>query len=357
LCKYRTGRRCRPAFAAVGLLLWASLATAANYETWTSESITLAPRESSQLRVTYDQIQVRNWQLVVDGGDQNCDVNVRRERDQSLVYQKNDQRHHEVLIPWGVGEAVSIVITNRQRTGAFVVSLQGPPQDQVHASYSYHVNRALDKFAGGQRLAAESECRRALVADPDDGVAKVLLAGFLRDRHYLGQAAALVEEALADSSLGVNMQTIALNMRDELVSLRAPLPLAVLRGSEEAESLLIDGRPTEALAVCDKLLGGELELDAPSRGRLTMLRGQALDQLDRDYESLDAFGQALKLSPGKAGEGIVYFHLGRLFLKMENYPQARSAYLAALKIGLPSGLNVQARDALRAIEINYRAAE
>jgi tetratricopeptide (TPR) repeat protein len=261
-----------------------------------------------------------------------------------------------VIIPWGEGEAVSVVVTNRQQPGSIVVSLQGPPQDQVHASYSYHVNRALDKFAGGQRLATESECREALLADPADGVAKVLLAGFLRDRHYLGQAAALVEEALADS-LGGNMQTIALNMREELVAMRAPLPLPVRQGSEEAENLLISGKADDALAVCDKLLGGELELDGPSRGRLLLLRGQALDQLDRDYESLEAFGQALKLCPTRAGEGLVYFHLGRLFLKMKNFPQARSAYVMALEIGLPSGLNVQARDALRSIEIQYRDSE
>ncbi len=325
-------------------------ALAANgvYETWSSDSFTLAPRESFQLRLDYEQIPVRSWKLVVDGGDQNCDVLVTRLLDNSLMYQENDQRHHEVVIPWGKGEELSIVITARKVKGAFVVSVLGPPKDQIHASYSYHVNRALEKFAAGRRLAAEDECRKALLKDPDDGVALVLLAGFLRDRQYFDRATVLVDEAL-EKELPGNMRSIAESMRQELIKLRAPLPLPVRKGLEEVEGLLIDGQADQALVVCDKLLAGDLELTSASRSRLLMLRGQSLDQLDRNFEALDAFTEALQLNRKKETEGIIYFHMGRLFYQMENLPQAEGAFTMALQHGLPSGLEVQAREVLQTI--------
>jgi Flp pilus assembly protein TadD len=353
LCKFQTRlvRIGAATWLAGCLLLGAGVAPAANgsYEVWSSESYTLTPRESFQLRVAYEQIQVRSWKLVVDGGDQNCDLHVRRSKDGALLYQQNDHQHHEVTVPWGVGEEVSIVVTNREVKGAFVVSLLGPPRDQIHASYGYHVNRALEKFAAGQRLAAEDECRLALVADPSDGVAKVLLAGFLRDRHYLDRATALIDDALAGELPGT-MQEIAESMRQELIKLRAPLPLPVRRGVDDAENLLISGQPEPALAVCTKLLEGDLELDAHARSRLLMLQGQALDQLGRNFESVDAFTHALQLNRTKAQEGIIYFHMGRLFLKMDNLPQAQGAFTMALQNGLPSGLDVQARESLQSIE-------
>ena len=50
----------------------------AAWESYASEHYTLAPRESFQLRIVYEQIPVRAWQLVVDGGDMNCDLTVLR---------------------------------------------------------------------------------------------------------------------------------------------------------------------------------------------------------------------------------------------------------------------------------------
>jgi len=203
--------------AAACLLSWVQLAGAgvdySQYETWSSESYTLQPRESFQLRVRFDDIKVRNWKLIVDGGDQNCDLNVVRTGDQSIIYQLNDQRHHEVEIPWGIGESLTIAITNRRNKGAFVVTMLGPPEGQVHAAYSFHVNRALEKHADGQRISAEDECRKALRADSNDNVAKILLAGILRDRHYFDRALRIVEEALAadreDQELAPEMRQIA----------------------------------------------------------------------------------------------------------------------------------------------------
>ncbi len=152
------------------------------WETWESESYTLQARESFQFPVAYDDIQARRWRLVVDGMDINCDLSVLRMADESLVYFETNESLHEVSIPWGEGEELIVVVTNRNRPGAVVVSFQGPPRDQSHASYSFDVNRALEKYAAGQRLDAEKFCRDALLKDEDDVVAKVLLAGFLRDR-------------------------------------------------------------------------------------------------------------------------------------------------------------------------------
>ncbi|MFT5231992.1 MAG: tetratricopeptide (TPR) repeat protein [Candidatus Krumholzibacteriia bacterium] len=328
------------------------------YETWSSESYTLDPRESFQLHVTFDDIKVRNWKLIVDGGDQNCDLNVVRTRDKSIIYQLNDQRHHEVEIPWGIGESLTLAITNRTMRGAFVVTLLGPPEGKVHAAYSFHVNRALDKFAVGQRLAAEDECRKAILMDPSDGVAKVLLAGILRDRHYFDRALGFVEEALAadneEKQLDENMREIAEKMRRELIVLRAPLPLPVSNGVSEAEQFLIAGKANEAMDVCDRLLASDLEMDNNALSRLAVLRGQALDQLDRDYDSLQEFTKALELNRLKDSEAVIYFHMARLFLKMKNYPQAEGAFTVALKRGLPSGLDVQAREGLRQVEAGLK---
>ena len=81
-----------------------------------------------------------------------------------------------------------------------------------------------------------------------------------------------------------------------------------------------------------------------------MLRGRALDRLDRNFESVDAFTQALHLARSRKSEAVIYFHMGRLYLKMENLQQAQGAYTMALKNGLPSGLDIQARESLKLIE-------
>jgi len=173
----------------------------------------------------------------------------------------------------------------------------------------------------------------------------------LRDRHYFDRALRIVEEALAadreDQELAPEMRQIAEKMRTELIALRAPLPLPIRSGVTEAEGLLIAKKPTEALAVCDRLLASKLELDRASRSRIAVLRGQALDQLERNFDSLQEFTKALDLNQVNDHEAVIYFHMGRLFLKMKNFPQAESAFTVALSQGLPSGLDVQAREALR----------
>jgi tetratricopeptide (TPR) repeat protein len=274
---------------------------------------------------------------------------VLRVKGEALLYYETDQQRHEVLIPWGRGEEIIVVVTNRDEKGSFAVDLLGPPRDQVHAAYSYHVNRALEAYGSGQRLKAEAECQAAISADDTDDVAKVLLAGFYRNRGYYSRAESLVDEALK-GELPEEMQSLARDLKTELAKLRAPLPAEVVQGVERIENLLADGKGESALAVCDDLLSGDLVLDSPSKSRLQMLRGQALDQLDRNFESVDAFTKALQFARDRDGEAVIYFHMGRLYLKMENLQQAQGAYTMALNYGLPSGLDVQAREDLKKIE-------
>jgi hypothetical protein len=319
-----------------------------NWETYKSESMTLRSRESFQFRVDFDQIQVRSWKLVVDGGQNRCDLNVLRLKDESLLYFRTDESHHEVLVPWGRGEEIIVVVTNRDVEAAFTISLEGPPRDQVHAAYGYHVNRALEAFAAGRRLEAEAACRSALLDDPHDGVAKVLLAGFMRDGQYLDQAAALVEEALADDLPG-DMHTLALDLRADLRRLRAPLPLPVRQGMDQAEGELSAGEPAAALLTSTRLLDSNLEFDGVARAALMTMKGRALSGLGRNFEAIDAFTQALALSRDRGDAAVVYFHMGRLYAAMENVAQAESAFAMALQNGLPSGLALQAREALKGL--------
>jgi tetratricopeptide (TPR) repeat protein len=225
----------------------------------------------------------------------------------------------------------------------------GPPRDQVHAAYSYHVNRALEAYGTGQRLKAEAECETAIRQDDEDGVAKVLLAGFYRARNYYSKAEVLVSEALA-GDLPPEMRSLAEDLKSELLELKTPLPKEVTEGLAKAEDHLTSGQGNEALKVCDDLLGGDQKLDSAAKSRIQMLRGQALDQLDRNFESIDAFTRALQFTRNRDSEAIIYFHMGRLYLKMENPQQAQAAYTMALNYGLPSGLDVQAREALKKTE-------
>jgi len=321
---------------------------------WSSESYSLAARESFQFRVKFDEIPVRSWQLVVDGGDERCDLNVVRRRGEALLYAVNDESRHEVDIPWGTGEEVIVVVTARNHAGAFVITLYGPPRDQSPGAYSYDVNRALELYAAGRRLDAEEACSEALRKDPDDGVAKVMLAGFLRHRRHYDRAAKLVDEAL-ESELTPEMESLAKDLRAELRILRAPLPAPLLEGIEEAEKHLIRGRPAAALDIAVKLLDGDLELDATAKSRLQLIRGRALAGMDRNFEALDAYTTALHLNRARTGEAVIYFYMGRLYFGMGNLAQAQGAYAIALQHGLPSALDELAREDLQLIERRLEA--
>lgn len=320
-----------------------------NWQTWSAETYTLEPRESFQLRVDYPDIPTRRWRLVVDGGDQNCDLSVLRVQGEELLYYKTNESRHEVSVPWGQGEEIIVVLTNRNRRGSFVVSMLGPPKDQNLASYSYPVNRALEAYAAGQRLKAQDLCREALLADPADGVAKVLLAGFLRESNRYREAEAMVSEALQDE-LPPDMETLAESLVRELKTLTAPLPQSVRQALSTAERALGQNHPQQALAACDRMLADSRHLSGTARARLLVLRGRALAKQDRNFEAIDAFTQALNSDRAKEPQAVAYFHMGRVFLAMGNLTQAKGAYTIALQNGLPTGLDIQAREKLKLIQ-------
>jgi len=319
------------------------------WETWSSESFSLAPGESVQMLIGFTEIPVRRWKLVVDGGDYRCDLNLLRPGKEELLYNKTDESRHEVSIPWGTGEELMVVLTNRDTPASFVVSMLGPPRDQVKAAYSFHVNRALEDFAAGKRLDAVQQCRLALKADPGDGPAKILYAGVQRNRQFYEHAAALVDEALA-GELSPEMRALAQEMRADLVKLRAPLPAPVVDGLRRAEEKIDGGDPEAALDICDQLLEGDLELDAPSRSHLLTLQGRALAALGRDFEAVDAFTRALNHDRSRENQAMVYYHMGRLFYDMDNLTQAQGAFTISLQNGLPSSLDMQARELLKEIQ-------
>ncbi len=339
----------------LGMLLVATPATSQSErgEIWAHEDYSLEARESFQFAVRYEEIAVRRWTLVVDGGQRQCDLSVLRVEGEELLYYETKETRHEVSIPWGEGEEIMVVITNRDHAAAFQVSLVGPPRDAVPASYSYDVNRALENFAAGKNLKAEEHCRRALKRDGNDLVAKVLLAGFLRDQQFYGQAATLVDEALAGELSGY-MRDLAEDLRVELIRLQEPLPEPVLRGVSHAMEYLDAGEGQKALEVCDSILEGKVDLDGPSRGRFLTLRGRALGMLGRNFAALDAYTRALPFTRSKEGQAIVYYYMGSLYEQMGNPAQARGALAIALEYGLPSGLDLQAREALKrlAAEMN-----
>ena len=97
----------------------------AGWERYSAENFTLGPKEAIQLRVLYDQIPVRAFKLVVDGGDEKCDLTVLRVQGEELLYFKTGESRHEVEVPWGEGEEVILAITNRDVKSGFVVELMG----------------------------------------------------------------------------------------------------------------------------------------------------------------------------------------------------------------------------------------
>jgi tetratricopeptide (TPR) repeat protein len=324
-------------------------AAAEMWESWGTETYRLEEGESFQFRVAYEQIPVRAWRLVVDGDYILSDLHILRLRDRSLLYFVSDESHHDVPIPWGQGEEILVMLTASRAGGVYTVDFLGPPPPAAPASYSYTVNRALESYAAGKRLEAERLCQEALEENPRDGVAQVLLAGFLRDRHYFERALTMIEEALA-ADLPEDMDTLARQLRAELVELLAPLPESIRQGLARAEQLLDDSNEATALAECDLLLTAAPERSPEAHSRILQIKGRALHRLGRNFEAVDAFTKALTAARSRQTEAVIYFHMGQLFLDMDNWNQAAGAFAIARKYGLPAGLELQAAEAMQRIE-------
>jgi hypothetical protein len=365
MAKDRPNRWCRPGRGTPQRWLltattWASLALgvlwpgvpaggAETWESWGTETYKLGAGESFQFRVSYEQIPVRAWRLVVEGDYVLCDLHILRLKDESLLYYQRDESRHDVMIPWGEGEEISAALTASRDGGVFTVKFLGPPPESAPASYSYNVNRALESYAVGKRLEAERLCQDALREDPHDGVARVMLAGFLRDRHFYERAAGMIDEALA-GELPEDMRHLALQMKGELDRLRAPLPEGVRAGLAEAELQLSQDNPAAALAGCERMLAREDDLPPEAQSQILRCKGEALHDLERHFEAIDAFTKALTYARSREAQAAIYFRMGQLFFDMGNLAQAEGACTIARQYGLPAGLDLQAEEMLKRIE-------
>ncbi len=320
------------------------------WDTWGQETYRLERGESCQFRVTYDQIPVRAWRLVVDGGLIQCDLHILRLKDGSLLYVKRNESRHDVTIPWGKGEEISVALSpGRSGDGVFTVTFLGPPRGRAPASYSYQVNRALEAWSVGKRPAAEKLCEDALAEDPADGVAGVLLAGFVREQRDWDRASGLVTRALA-TDLPPEMRRLAIALRDEIAQERTPLPEAARRSLEDIDARLAAGQAAQALAACDGLLADGGGLPPEAQGAVLQRRGQALQRLGRSFEAVDAYTMALSHARSAGQQAAIYLLMGKLMSDMGNPAQAIDAFKVARRLGLPPDGDAEAAAALQKLE-------
>ena len=116
---------------------------------WGHQTLVLAPGEATTLQVTFANLPLRRFTLLVESGGAPCDLNVRRDVDGSLLYDLRDEVRHELDVPWGTGESLTAVLTAGPAGGSYDVSFWGPPAADHKRAYSYHVNRALESHAAG----------------------------------------------------------------------------------------------------------------------------------------------------------------------------------------------------------------
>lgn len=142
---------------------------------WGHQTRTLAGGEAVTLQVEFANLPLRRFTLLVESAGAPCYLNVRRDRDGSLLYDVHDETRHEVDVPWGEGESLTAVLTAGSPGGSYDVSFWGPPPGDHRRAYSFHVNRALEAHAAGNLPSMRDHCRAALQADPQDKVASLLL--------------------------------------------------------------------------------------------------------------------------------------------------------------------------------------
>jgi hypothetical protein len=142
---------------------------------WGHQMRLLAPGEAVTLQVDFANLPLRRFTLLVESGGAACHLNVRRDRDGSLLHDARDEVRHEVDVPWGTGESLTAVLTAGSAGGTFDLSFWGPPADDHKRAYSYHVNRALEAHAAGDAQGVRDHCRAALQNDPGDEIAKLML--------------------------------------------------------------------------------------------------------------------------------------------------------------------------------------
>jgi len=243
---------------------------------WGTETYNLEPGETFQFQVTFADVPLRRWTLVVDGDQRLCTVSVARSRDGSLLYSRRRESHHEISIPWGRDEQANVAITADFDSGGgtYTVTFLGPAGERAPEVYNYTVNRALEAYAAGRVEEARRLVVRALGEDPDDGVAHVLWAGFLQD---------------------AGDQKGALEELRRALTLPLPVTLAATAHVREGEALLALGRRYQAAGAWTAALGGMADPEA---------------------------------------RAVLALRLGRLYVELRNPAQARAALQWALRDGL-----------------------
>ena len=282
-----------------GLLLAACAASVAGAEpggwtAWGTETYALQAGESIQLRIDARQIPLRRWKLVVDGDQLLCDLHVLRMRDRSRVYAQNDESHHEVELPWGLGEEISISLTAKRRAGVFTLTMLGPAAGQADAVYSYGVNRALEAREAGDSAGAKRLIYKALKDDPTDTVARIVLAGMLS----------------------------------------------------------VEGDRETALAELDKALEIGLPEDMRPADRLEMTinLGSTLRKLGRNFQALELYQDALARVVNAVNEVEIKLLIVDLLLDMDNTAQAADV-LASVRIRtMPVDLKIMAEKLQKRLE-------
>jgi len=342
----------RTASAIVAALLLAVASAAAEgvpEGLWTArgqETYLLRGGESVQFRIEYPQIPVRAWRLTVDGDQLLCHVNVLRLTDGSLLYQQNNESHHEVRVPWGRDEAVAVTITaDLSGGGVFTVKFLGPPPDEARQAYGYDMNRGLEALESGDLELAEARFAEAARLGEDAAVAELMLAGLAKNRGEAETAAAHLDRAL-----GYRLPPELADVEREL---RRQLDVVRVHGSPllaDADEMLAAGDTIRAERSCRRALA-EPDATAWTLSEAQRRLGRILQGRGDRYGALEAFDAAVRGAADRGQKALGAFDLARLHLALANPGQARAALDLARGLGLPGDLDREADALLRQLDL------
>ncbi len=315
---------------------------------WTArgqETYLLRGGESVQFRVEFSQLPVRAWRLTVDGDQLLCHVNVLRLTDGSLLYQLNNESHHEVRVPWGRDEAVAVTITaDLSGGGVFTVKFLGPPPDDARQAYGYVMNRGLEALEAGENERAEALFAESVQLGEDGAAAELMLAGLAKNRGDLEAAAAHLDRAL-DHRLPPELADVGQELRRRLDVVRVHgSPLLA-----DADGMLAAGDTTGAERAC-RLALSEPGATAWTCSEAQRRLGRILQGRSDLYGALAAFDQAVRDAADRGQKALGAFELARLHLALANPGQARDALQLARKLGLPGDLDREAGTLLRQLD-------
>lgn len=311
------------------------------------EVFRLDPGQSLQFRVDFSDIPVRRWKLTVDGDQRTCDLNVLNLSDGSLLYQKSRESRHSVMIPWGRGESLMVTLTaGLSSGGVFTVKFVGPPRDKARRAYGPRLNRALEAIESGDSRRAEAILHDVARGGEDSGVAALLLAGLLKQRGDLEQAAAMMQYALSQP-LPDELVDVRRELARQLATVREPRPPELA----QADSLLAAGDSLSAVAELKSFLADH---PAPERGTAPCEAWRRLAKIQaargERVAALQSYDAAVRAAPDPGMRALVTFDLARLQESLHNPVQAVAALREAQRLGLPPDLDREAAETIARLE-------